>query len=62
VSAGERAGELADPVPAVAGDVERTVAVWRAGMSRAAYERLLRLLFDPEPGRRDDDTAGGQAA
>ncbi len=29
---------------------ERTVAVWRPGMSPATYRRLLRLLFDHEPG------------
>lgn len=29
---------------------ERTVAVWRPGMSPATYRRLLHLLFDPEPG------------
>jgi hypothetical protein len=34
---------------------ERTVAVWRPGMSHATYRRLLRLLFDP-------DTDGGGAS
>ena len=36
--------------------LERTVAVWRPGMSRGTYWRLLRLLFDPPPG------GGGSAA
>lgn len=35
---------------------ERTVAVWRPGMTPATYRRLLRLLFDAEPG------GGGTAA
>lgn len=29
---------------------ERTAAVWRPGMGEATYRRLLRLLFDHEPG------------
>ena len=29
---------------------ERTAAVWRSGMGEATYRRLLRLLFDPNPG------------
>ena len=29
---------------------ERTVAVWRPGMTPATYRRLLRLLFDADPG------------
>lgn len=35
---------------------ERTVAVWRPGMTPATYRRLLRLLFDADPG------GGGTAA
>ena len=29
--------------------LERTMAVWSPGMSRATYNRLLRVLFDPRP-------------
>lgn len=35
---------------------ERTVAVWRPGMTPATYRRLLRLLFDADP------DGGGTAA
>ena len=44
---------------ATGSDVERTVAVWHPGMSRATYSRLLRLLFDAP---YDDDETTGNAA
>jgi hypothetical protein len=49
------------------GDVERIVAVWSPGMSRANYLRLLRWLFDPRPGDdeppdEDDDNDPERAA
>lgn len=64
MSVGERSACADEPADdggdhAPDADVERTVAVWHPGMSRATYLRLLRLLFDAPP---DDDTTGGRAA
>lgn len=39
-------------------ELERTEAVWRPGMSRGTYGRLLRLLFEPSSGDFSEGEGG----